>query len=600
MAEEKLDEQHPLRATERNSTYATETPPEPSGEDLTEDEYLERIGGWGRYQCLNTIISWMAAAVVSCHVMVMYYVHLPAEVKCMAGNCGIPDGCPSDPDTDDFCKSECTAGYVAQGWGLKGESLYNYWDLTCSDDKWLVPLSDSAFFLGWLLGGVTCGRLGDLYGRRRPLAAYIVLTGGALSLTTVATSMEMFIPLKFLHGFFVGPLLLTNYVYGSEFIPQKNAALFGSIYFMIAAAGSACLAILAWQVPDWKKFSWIVSFITVPFCLWPLFGAESPMWLLSVGKADKAQTVFNSIARMNGKPIPDNHIKCPPPEEADDEPTTSAFTLITTPKVRVITLSMMFVWLAASLCYFGLGLSGATLPGDSYFNAALLSMLELPVYPLQLLAVDNPYLGRKKTMIFSLLIGGCCCFATIIPLDGVEWSAFAGNMFMTAAFTTTYVWAAEIFPADVRASGLGLCTAGGKMGSVVTPFIVDLGSSQLSLAMGVFGTVAFVGVLASFAIPETRGKPSYQSIAEMLGYEEGFTFADDDVGLKSMKTIKNNREDDEDPFSTTPSRKARSTLGVSRTRMSLPLPNGRPKSALGGTVTVVSDRCSMGHPFLSG
>eukprot|EP01064_Diplonema_japonicum_P012220 TRINITY_DN19686_c0_g1_i1.p1 TRINITY_DN19686_c0_g1~~TRINITY_DN19686_c0_g1_i1.p1 ORF type:complete len:584 (+),score=80.92 TRINITY_DN19686_c0_g1_i1:1-1752(+) len=581
------EETNPLRADGDNYND------KPQGEELTEDEYLDAVGGWGRYQCLNTLASWLAAAVVSCHVMVMYYVHLPLEVKCMAAECIIPDGYPTDPDTDDFCSSSYKAGYENASWGLSGESIYNEWSLTC-DNSWLVPLSDSGFFLGWLLGGVTCGRMGDIYGRRKPLVVYILLTAATLSLTTLATSMEMFVPLKFMHGFFTGPLLLTNYVYGSEFIPQKRAALFGSIYFMIGAAGSASLAILAWQIPNWKTFSLVVSAGTAPMALWPLLGSESPMWLLSVGRLEKAKKIFSKIAQVNKRTLPDNPIKYADPTDAQPgaDDATSAFTLIVTPKIRVITLSMAFVWMAASLCYFGLGLSGATLPGDAYFNAALLSMLELPVYPIQLYAVDHPLLGRKRTMLLSLFIGGLCCFATILPADGVEWFAFGGNMFMTAAFTTTYVWAAEIFPADVRASGLGICTAGGKMGSVVTPFIVDLGASQLNLAMAVFGSVAFVGVIMAFIIPETRGAKPFQTVAEMLGYEEGYTFTDDDEALKTVK--------EDDPFAT--GERPKSHVPVTGHRESLPLPKGRPKSVLGSSVSAVSktQRSSVGHPFLSG
>eukprot|EP00659_Diplonema_papillatum_P010402 gene10402-16027_t len=480
---EVVGDEHPAKDVDFNGCGA-------DVDTMDEDAYLEVIGGWGRYQCLNTIVSWAAAAVVSCHVMVMYYVHLSLELDCDGPNCS------PEPTLSQFCTGVNTANYtnpLYPGWALVGpESLQWSWNLECVD-RWLVPLSDSGFFLGWLLGGVCCGKLGDIYGRRKPLAAYFLLTSATLGLTTLAPSMGVFIPLKFLHGFTVGPLLLTNYVYGSEFVPQRRFALFGTMYFMIGAAGCACLAILAWKVQNWRHFCYIVCLFTAPLAAWPLLSPESPMWLLSVGKLDRALGVFKKIAFVNGKQVPLANPRSAfraVDGEADDDaeaPPSGSLLLLTMPKLRKVTISMMVVWLSCSLCYFGLGLSGATLPGNAYFNAALLSMVELPVYPMQLLAVDS-FLGRKKTMMFSLLIGAACCLLTLLPIgDASKWFAFGGNMFMTAAFTTTYIWAAEVFPAEVRAGGLGFCTGGGKIGSTITPFIVDFAADNLELAMAVSG-----------------------------------------------------------------------------------------------------------------
>ncbi|KAJ9467801.1 Organic cation transporter 1 [Diplonema papillatum] len=574
------------------------------------DDFLDAIGGWGRYQWLNTIISWIAAAVTSCHVMVMYYVHLPQELKCFdAALCG------AAPSSEDFCMGINTTDWtndIYPGWHFVGpRSMQTDWNLECVS-RFLIPLSDSAFFIGWLCGGVTCGKLGDMYGRRRPLMLFIVCVAGALCLTTAAPSAEVFVALKFVHGFFVGPLLLTNYVYGTEFVPQKRAAFFGTIYFMISAAGCALLAILAWWLQDWIKFSYYTAAMTAPLVLWPLTFPESPMWLLSVGRKDDAMRVFEKIARVNGVAMPAVSPKGGNAAGNTDVPdaesgSKSAFALLTTKGIRHVTYCMMVVWLSCALCYFGLGLSGATLPGDPYFNAALLSLVELPAYPLQLFAVDSR-LGRKKTMIGCLVIGSACCFLTLLPIgDASGWFAFAGNMFMTGGYTATYIWAAEVFPADVRASGLGFCTAAGTMGSSATVFIVDLGKDSLTYSMIAFGSVACCGALASTVIPETRGVPSFQTLSDLLAAQFEVVervrdslehLGDADWYPQSYKSDRTKR-----PVSAPHAARHSTTSTIDIERSGLPLPRGRPKSAIGFSSSPYErthNRSSFGHPFLTG
>eukprot|EP01060_Flectonema_neradi_P015167 TRINITY_DN21847_c0_g1_i1.p1 TRINITY_DN21847_c0_g1~~TRINITY_DN21847_c0_g1_i1.p1 ORF type:complete len:618 (+),score=101.92 TRINITY_DN21847_c0_g1_i1:74-1855(+) len=582
-------------AKETDTLKVTEMSYSSPEEIMDENEYLQKCGGWGRYQCFNAFMSWWSIAIISCHIMTMYYVHLPLDVECVA-----PEGCGETavPDVDDFCDAE--AAFRMIGFDLRGpDSIYEQWNLTCASDKVLVTVSDSSFFLGWLVGGILCGKVSDIHGRRLPLAAFYILSGAAVVCTTFAPSIEIFVILKFFHGIFVGPLLLTNYIYGNEFIPVAKGALFGTMYFMIGAAGSAALSPVAWYIGDWKNLSYFVGMMTAPLAAWPLLSPESPMWLLSVGKTQAAKVVFQKIARWNRVPLPKADVRAAATDANDEVDDRGPMALFQFARIRVITISMVVVWLACSLCYFGLSLSGATLPGDAYLNAALLSLIELPVYPIQLIAVDSVRLGRKKTMILSLLIGSACCFINLLPIgDASRWFAFGGNMFMTAAFTTTYIWAAEVFPADVRASGLGICTGGGKLGSVCTPFIVMLGSDSLTMAMVVFGSVAAVGALFAFWIPETRGVAPLQTLAEFRDLEnfmlesvrEGDA-SDVEVDFENKNPIR--------PGSAPPQQ-----LLASNPRFScLPLPNGRPASSFGWSSSYLHERNprhSFGHPFLTG
>eukprot|EP01062_Namystynia_karyoxenos_P027629 TRINITY_DN21148_c0_g1_i1.p1 TRINITY_DN21148_c0_g1~~TRINITY_DN21148_c0_g1_i1.p1 ORF type:complete len:595 (+),score=131.30 TRINITY_DN21148_c0_g1_i1:72-1856(+) len=574
-SERPCEEKSRVAAAGQRYSAIGELPAEPPAEEA--DQLLEDAGGCGCFQWRHALLSFVVGAVISCHIMAMYYVHLPREVTCGSDNCSspLPDG--ADPDIDDWCDDP--AKLTAAGWNLSGpSSIVGEWELDCGR-SWLVPLSDSLFFLGWLLGGVFCGRVGDVHGRRRPLVAYCLCCAAALAATAATRHIEAFILCKFVHGFFTGPVLLSSYVYGSEFVPAGRSAAHGTFYFMCAAAGSATLAAVAYALRDsWRVFSLVLSGATVALIPWPLFSPESPLWLLSLGREAEARAALAVVARANGAPTPSRTWS----REDDSVDDAGALALFSDPRIRRITLSMAFVWLSASLCYFGLGLSGATLPGDAYVNGALLSVAELPVYPLQLYCVDRPRLGRKGTMIGALLVGAlACCPGTLLPIgDAARWIAFAGNMFMTAAFTTTYIWAAETFPADVRASGLGVCTAGGKLGSVATPFVVYLGAGSLSLAMIIFGAVAAAGSLVACSLPETFGVVLPQTLAQLLSQEAG-----------SPETAKGPAPG---------SRRATAPCGTTRPVSLLPLPR-RPRSVVGVSLSAArGQRDSFGHPWITG
>ena len=207
-------------------------------------------------------------------------------------------------------------------------------------------------------------------------------------------------------------------------------------------------------------------------------------------------------------------------EAPQTAPTTFFAKLIEYPKLRRAVFGMATLWGAASLLYFGLTLSGAALPGDAYFNAAALGLIEMAVYPLQYNLVEVKGVGRKGTAMGALTIGALCCLTASLTEtlgEGVKWFAFAGMFFLAGAFTTVYIWASELFPADVRGTGMGIATAGGKLGSIGTPFLLALQQSSMDVAMKALALVAVLGLAAAAFLPETLEAPDYQTVEDFAG-----------------------------------------------------------------------------------
>merc|ERR1712046_420096 len=83
--------------------------------------------------------------------------------------------------------------------------------------------------------------------------------------------------------------------------------------------------------------------------------------------------------------------------------------------------------------------------------------------------------------------------------------AMIGKLGATAAFVTVYIFAGELFPTNVRASGLGLCNIFARTGGILAPEVISVFPSTLCLLM--FGVLAMSACCANSFMAETLGKP---------------------------------------------------------------------------------------------
>ncbi|NXK21275.1 S22AD protein, partial [Arenaria interpres] len=83
--------------------------------------------------------------------------------------------------------------------------------------------------------------------------------------------------------------------------------------------------------------------------------------------------------------------------------------------------------------------------------------------------------------------------------------ATIGKFTATASFSTSYVYAAELFPTIVRQTGVGLCSMSARVAGIVAPLIRLLSEYHRAIPMAIFGSVPMVVGLFCFLLPETRG-----------------------------------------------------------------------------------------------
>ncbi|NXN91962.1 S22AD protein, partial [Rhinopomastus cyanomelas] len=83
--------------------------------------------------------------------------------------------------------------------------------------------------------------------------------------------------------------------------------------------------------------------------------------------------------------------------------------------------------------------------------------------------------------------------------------AVIGKFTATAAFSTSYVYSAELFPTVIRQTGVGLCSTLARLGGILAPLIRLLSQYHRAIPMAMYGSAPVVVGLLCFLLPETRG-----------------------------------------------------------------------------------------------
>ncbi|NXH61791.1 S22AD protein, partial [Rhabdornis inornatus] len=83
--------------------------------------------------------------------------------------------------------------------------------------------------------------------------------------------------------------------------------------------------------------------------------------------------------------------------------------------------------------------------------------------------------------------------------------AVIGKMTSTAAFSTSYVYTAELFPTVIRQTGMGLCSTMARVAGILAPLIIPLDQYHRAIPMAIFGSIPAVVALFCILLPETRG-----------------------------------------------------------------------------------------------
>jgi len=385
-------------------------------------------------------------------------------------------------------------------------------------EKSAMALPGSLTFLGWAIGAFTLTKLADIYGRKLIMYLSLAICCGISVLSLVSTNLIVYSIARFILGGGLGGFGAISYIYSVEFLPSTQRGPMSCFFNCFFSTGIVILTIVAMGL---QNTSWRIEIIVncLPGILllltYPIM-PESPRWLMVVGRLEEAEQVLKLIEAGNGTTVIEEPL-CPAAVKTqqegegdpDDEPQESVWESIVKmmrPSLRVKAWALFFCWFAVTLTYYGLAYSAGDMAGGMYLNSILLAIVELPAQLFCYFALDNARVGRKGTQMISFGVAGVALVLIIFFRGSVLETPLAmiGKLGATAAFVTVYIFAGELFPTSVRATGLGCCNIFARIGGILAPYAEDLPISARLLS---FGLLAAFGVVATVALPETLGAP---------------------------------------------------------------------------------------------
>lgn len=112
---------------------------------------------------------------------------------------------------------------------------------------------NALYFVGWAIGGLTWGFIGDRIGRSKSLALAVTMYGLFTFLKSLAPSWEWILFFQFFCGFGVGGVLVLNTTLLSEVWPEKTRAVFIGILSTGFPVGIFSSGLVNYFVSGWRE-----------------------------------------------------------------------------------------------------------------------------------------------------------------------------------------------------------------------------------------------------------------------------------------------------------------------------------------------------------
>ncbi|XP_003204127.2 solute carrier family 22 member 3 [Meleagris gallopavo] len=383
-------------------------------------------------------------------------------------------------------------------------SIVSEYNLVCGR-AWMLDLSQAILNLGFLAGAFTLGYAADRYGRILIYLLSCLGVGICGIIVAFAPNFTLFLIFRFLQGVFGKGTWMTCYVIVTEIVgsDQRIVGIVIQIFFTL---GIMILPGIAYLVPTWQGIQLAISLPNFLFLLYYWVVPESPRWLLTRKKGEKALKIMHDIAKHNGKYLSPHYSEI---TVSSVEVTNPSFLdLVRTPRMRRNTLILMYAWFTSALIYQGLVMRLGIVGGNLYLDFFISGAVELPAALLILITIDR--IGRRLPFAIGNIVAGIACLITAFLPEDIPWFkttvATLGRLGITIAFEIVYLVNSELYPTTLRNFGVSLCSSLCDLGGIIAPFLLfRLAAIWLELPLIIFSILAAVCGILVLLLPETKG-----------------------------------------------------------------------------------------------
>eukprot|EP01062_Namystynia_karyoxenos_P042680 TRINITY_DN31262_c0_g1_i2.p1 TRINITY_DN31262_c0_g1~~TRINITY_DN31262_c0_g1_i2.p1 ORF type:complete len:619 (+),score=115.63 TRINITY_DN31262_c0_g1_i2:77-1933(+) len=395
------------------------------------------------------------------------------------------------------------------------------------DRKTLHAALISVVFVGFAIGNLISGPLGDRHGRRCCLITGYTGMLVCSVLLCAAPVAPVVWACRLLGGLATGLGIPACFAMLAEWTPGATRPLVFCLANLMLSLG--VLWVGAWLIvfmPDLKTGNWIPLLIMTDWlpAAFLLFGTycyvpESPLFLTLAGRGQEACAALAVAARRNGHgdqlPVAeDARIDAAMPETL---PACTALSVILGPRLKH-TLACSYLELSQMMTAFGMAFAvqealsqlGASdqAPADEHGSAMpslsflLVESVNIPATALSAGLASWP-LGHLQVLAGSAAVAlvGCSLAATLPVAFGLGMAgAMLAKLVLLPWGTTQKVVISESYPTQLRATALSLTGTVGRVGIIVSPIIAD------GLGFVAFALVCAAASLLNGLVARTRNE----------------------------------------------------------------------------------------------
>jgi sugar porter (SP) family MFS transporter len=174
--------------------------------------------------------------------------------------------------------------------------ITKYFELSDAMLGWAV----SSALVGCLVGSITAGKPGDIYGRRLMLKVLAIMFLFSALGTGLAHSLTIFVIARFLGGLAIGGASVIAPMYISEIAPAHLRGRLVALSQLAIVSGILVAFFSNYLLMNTGEMNWRYMYLAgaVPaiiFFVLLFFVSQSPRWLVMVGKIDEARDVIKKV-----------------------------------------------------------------------------------------------------------------------------------------------------------------------------------------------------------------------------------------------------------------------------------------------------------------
>ncbi|XP_063679694.1 organic anion transporter 3-like [Bolinopsis microptera] len=414
-----------------------------------------------------------------------------------------------------ICANKLKAG-LHFNWVVSDVNFFSTeWGLYCDEMGLYKDLIVQMFFIGSGCGTLLAWLLYDTIGRRTSAMIGLVISITVTAVSAFSPNAYLMIIYRFFQGFGMLIYYTAVYIYLMEIVPSSFRVIVSTFYMVFWSFGQLFELFIFVMCKNWGTTMSFMGMLMVISLIPLLYGPDSPRFkLVTLRRELEARKELELLFGLNGETFHFKEFKAALTfhEQRMDEITGINIVRLH-PKFVKEMIVLIILWFVVGFSYYGFGYSFSQLSKNIVPSTLYAAIGE--IFASLMTIVPLLYLGRKLSCQIFFFLAGASFVVMMFPFPGIknaisvqELTALLGNMGVSAAFSSLYLYTFELSPTTHRGRIFNTCQFACRVGSFLGARSNKLYEVSKYMALMIFAVMNIVCFGLLFLMPKTKGRPT--------------------------------------------------------------------------------------------